>query len=500
MLMNLEIDHLTINGEKVPLPQLLGPLMAYSTNRHNRYEQLLEEFCNTSESWEDAYEKICRVTLRDTIMRHPFLALTLKEYQAQNSYAVSLDEKHSEHILNRFSYDLQALQEDPDRHKEYNVYQKPFIKVGIHFFCPVMFFSTNLWFYSFMQKAMQERGGSAYKPEIIAMEEHLKKLFADKGWYARTVSEKEAMQVRDVDVIADDGEHCILIQLKRTNLQLDPEGAYNESLLVDEGAAKQLNHGTEFLSGPNDIYKIKNPVSKWIVTTSFENINQEIDGCRKINYFELVHALDTGIKNIKELVNYIEKDSLLRSMCKQATNPSLQQDAKEFMGMLGLPIKEFEPKEYIKSVFALDEEASTKYHELFNYGLERDSAKDKPGAARALMNCINLEKKDGDAWWALANVFADTKDFVQSFACFEEALELLPNDPFVLRNYALALRDAGQLYLALSLLMDIHEKYPLFGHVGHIIEVQLRMFTEKGWLNNEHARELNERWKNLSPA
>ena len=67
--------------------------------------------------------------------------------------------------------------------------------------------------------------------------------------------------------------------------------------------------------------------------------------------------------------------------------------------------------------------------------------------------------EDYIVWNALGNIYADMENFSKSFDCFEKALEIIPDDPYIMREYALALRDSGNKEKAYEMRDKIVEKY-----------------------------------------
>jgi hypothetical protein len=94
-----------------------------------------------------------------------------------------------------------------------------------------------------------------------------------------------------------------MIQLKRTYFRTTLKDAFYESVQSDRKAAQQLNDGIDFLNTDSSIFQLKGEPVKWIVSTSFENVLTEIDGCLKVNYFELIWMLrNQEFDSLRELI------------------------------------------------------------------------------------------------------------------------------------------------------------------------------------------------------
>ncbi len=200
----------------------------------------------------------------------------------------------------------------------YDVWKKPFLKLGEILFCPTMFVANNDWFYGSAMTGLENLNynDAERNRTSAAMEIRLGNIFSSEKWKVKVINDKDANQIDgDVDVIVDDGDTVLLIQLKRTYLRLNSKDAYYESINVDRKVAQQLNDAQKYFTGDNDIYNLKSRVSiKWIVTTSYEGILSEIDGCVKVNYFDLLHVIrNVNTQKISDLMDYIMTDAIIEN-------------------------------------------------------------------------------------------------------------------------------------------------------------------------------------------
>jgi tetratricopeptide (TPR) repeat protein len=330
--------------------------------------------------------------------------------------------------------------------------------------------------------------------ETSEMEKQLGECFKIKNWKVKVITQEEANTINgDVDIIVEDDSDTLFVQLKRTFLRLNTEDIYNESILVDGPGRKQLVDAEAFLTIQNEIYNIKYPITKWLVSTSFENVNSEIDECRKINYFELINAISNPeTKTLKQLIEDLVQDKSIRALYNSVI--SAKEDA--VLGLIiedfGLPLASFELKEYKKAVFTLKKETSIRYKDVFDKAIDLDKNGNKEKAISLLEKCIAMDEKDAEAFGALANVYADVKNYSKAFYSFEAALRLLPNDPMITRNYALALIESGNFFQGISLQLQLLTLFPFLGDTNYEIKHNMILGVHNRKLNENEFKTLNK--------
>lgn len=466
LLLDLGINDFYYNDKSFSLSDILGPLITYSVNRNIRYEQSLEKHSKNAKNWFEAHMQMTMESFKQDVFKPSYLFLSEKEFQKLNQNAVGTAPDTSEAIINLFGYIPQSKESGRFDWK-YDVWDRPLLRIGDFIFCPIMFWGANAWFYSFIQRALLIRGQErSYSKEIPDLEKYLGSLFEKRKWKVKVVSSEEAHKVNgDVDLIVEDGELSLLIQLKRTYLRLNIKDSYAESKMIDKKAADQLSKAEVFFRNENPVYNLKQNLVKWIVSTSFEGVHNQIKNCRKINYFELVIALkNQPDQPLKEFIAHLEKDGHLRAIC-DAVIQNNDEETSEILRSLGLPLTSFEPKAYKLPIASGNHEATEKYNRLFNDGLEYDAKGEKNKAIEHFHKCTLICDSDAEAWSALANCLGDTKQYDQAFLCFEKALQILPDDPFITRNYAFALLENKKHFEGIMKLIELCEKYPLLGNL-----------------------------------
>ena len=463
LLDDLCINSFTADTQSLTAAEFLSPLITYSINRRVRYEEALMKHSASSSGWEETYWKVQFESIAEDIQKHPFVFTGREAYAQLNERALGISQAFSEQIIGEFGYDVPDAATDRFI-ASYDVWNNPFLRIGNSIFCPVLFFSSNGWFFSFAQHALLLRRKSReYNKEITQMEDHLGKQFQVKGWATKIITEGEAQQINgDADLIVEDETQVLLIQLKRTYLRLNLRDSYSEARMIDRKAADQLVKAEQYFRSRNRVYELKKPVTRWIVSTSLENIHTEIKGCRKINYFELLMALRSeGLASVGDLVRYMHSDKHLAALIDHAQGPDIPEEEAFVIRSLGLPIRMFEAKAYSQLFTSDDFTKTAAYAALYNEALEHCGKGEKNKAIELFHRCTTLNPFDAEPWGALANTLSDVRQFGQAFHCFEKTLLLLPGDPFTLRNYAFARMEAGQYFKGLMQLIGLYEKYPL---------------------------------------
>jgi hypothetical protein len=460
---DLKLNNLVFNGNKINHQNLFVPLITYSKNRNIRYEQGILKHFGTSKNWTEAFLRLSVDALRQQIEILPYFFMSKEEYINHNNISLShLPNDSSEDIINLFTYSDKSRKYFNRFNLGFNVWNKPFVEFGDILFCPMMFFANNDWFYGFAQAGIENMDTSAKlrKETSTEMELWLGEIIGKKNWSVKVVSDSEASKLAgDVDIIVSDNIDTLLIQLKRTKFRLDLREAYYESILSDRKGMQQLNDVEKYLSEDNDFYKITGEVQKWIVSNSYENVLERIDGCLKVNYFDLFFALNNPeITSLNHLFSHIEEDKVIKNWLELINQNNLPFEARLLFQESGLPMQLAEPNKFSQPIFARDKSLK-EYNSLYDKAISLAANKKFEKAIRLLTNCIKRNPNDFQAWGDLANYYAEISDFEFSFKCFEKVLSLIPNDPFTLRNYAIACRDSGNIEKSRELYYLLKKQY-----------------------------------------
>lgn len=486
ILSDLGIDKISfgkgIKNTNVPVYNIFEPLHGYSGNREDRYADGLVRIADRYENWYSAYFKLFCDSIRKDIKNEPYLLHTLEEYKQINEYVIEgRYDNPTDEIIRLFSFKRAQKRKDKkntirpfDRHNlEYNVWNRPFIKLGNHIFCPMSFFSCNTWYYSFPQAIMRND-----KEETTKMEEDFGERFKEKkGWDVKVIDQRTLdREIRyyggkgDVDIIVADNETVLFVQLKRTKFRLSQKAAYNEFIMVDKKAARQLNEIEKFFKTEEskNVFDIANrKFVKWIVTTSYENIGKNIDGCKKVNYFDIQHQLfNDEISKLSDLICRVENDEILKRTYKMLFSDDFDIDcSKVLSSMTELPISIF-PSE----------------HHRINLDLPVEQNSD-----------ILLRELHQKAFELI-----DLGAYEDSFSYFEKALKIRPNDPETTINYSEALFKIGRNFDGLIKLLELHGMFPLMEFLHEKISTKYDECLKKKLLRPEEFITITDKWNSLN--
>lgn len=317
-LQDLSIRNLIFKGRSVHFSKFLIGLMSFAINRKFRYVEPMRNSINQGANWLKAYTSNLQKANNEggSNSPMPYIYLTQNELVDIYKYAIpELEEAEIQDLINHFSYTLKCGGRFNPFEISYSVIESPFLKLGDYVFTPTSLFGTNEWFYSIAQRSLGVYANKFHMKERTytaeAMEFALGEKFKKHSWNVKVIAPQEASKIDgDIDLFINDGKSQLLIQLKRTKFKLDLASDYKDALETDLKASGQLNEAVDFLKmNPIDGLEILPNHEKWIVTTSFEGLHSVIDGCLKVNYFDLIWALKhIKFGSISELIEYINTD------------------------------------------------------------------------------------------------------------------------------------------------------------------------------------------------
>jgi hypothetical protein len=315
---DLQIRNLKFHGRATHFSKFLGGLITYSANRKKRYEEPMRNFTSKGISWNESLLQTMKEAQKDNVsnMPFPYVYESSEQLITLYKYAIpELTELEIQDLINHFSYSIHSGNTFNPFQLKYSVLETPFLRLGNYVISPTSLFATNDWFYSLGQMALSKYANKSHENErketAAIMEAELGEKFWEHGWNSKVISEQEASMIDgDIDVFVNDGNSQLLIQLKRTKFKLDLASDYKDSFETDLKASGQLNEAVRMLeSNPLPGMKILQNHEKWIVTTSFEGVLSRVDGCLKVNYFDLLWALrNIKFDSLAELKEYIESD------------------------------------------------------------------------------------------------------------------------------------------------------------------------------------------------
>lgn len=452
----------TINASKI-----ITPIFAFAYNRLLRYKYDLDEIKNNnshfSKSWKIAFSWLNLQSTRKGVAQMPFVYMTLKEYEDANKRAnPDFDYRITKILIESFS-EVINNEETFDRFDtKYDVFAKPFLRFKDHIFCSVQFFTSFSYMFVYVNALIHNNGRKTAK-KIEAYLEELLKAHGLNVFMPSKADEKKMEEKGDADIILYNNNQVLLMQLKRTYLRLNPKDVYNEYLQTDLGGANQLNKAEAFFKTENDVFEVKDrKVTKWIVSSSLENVNRTIEGCLKVNYIDIVCFLlnNEGMtfKTLEDFIGFYSGDYMIKSYIDSISESYAIQEIDKCR----IPFIDF------------NVEKANKYRHFLSKGLELNKKGENKQSIVAFQKCLYYESEDVGVHGAIANVYADMRNYEKAFFHFEKALELLPNDPFIMRNYIGTLVESGNFIKAKELTKILVEKYPLLKDVQELVKHILR--------------------------
>lgn len=472
-----------INDEEtLPVDKIIAPIFAFAYNKYIRYDKQIKALKNNplvSESWLKGYAYL--VMDNPTIEIMPFIYMSKQEYYELNGNEMNnVSKKITHHIINLFSATIG--EETFNRFKvTYSVFSTPFIVLGDYMFSPVSFFTAFSSIYTNINSLLNYKAGKTGKAVEIELCNTLKK----HKFNAIRTDELNKTMDGDADLIIHDEAIVLLIQVKRTKLRLNFKTQYDEYINVDSHAANQLNEAEAFLKGKNKVFKIGNrKVKKWIVSNSFEKTNTYINGCLKVNYLELIMFLSNTegmtFKTLQDFIAFNEADAYYKTTVKATAV------FKEYFELE-------EISKYVYPVFNFKSNKANIYRHYHNKGLKLNREGNHKAAIKAFNCALQLEENDIEVHGAIANVYADIKDTKNAIIHFEKALQLLPDDPFISRNYIGLIFENGETFKALNLSLELMKVYPLIDELEEQFD---KMFYVTSTFNLVSKKEI-EKIKNL---
>jgi len=304
------------------------------------------------------------------------------------------------------------------------------------------------------------------------MENELVKICRQKGW-VKSISDAELsgkpnekhLPKGDIDLYIQDETAQILVQFKRNRISLQTEVIQSEKDYKDEDAAEQLLKAENYLKEnpgfciEKDGYKyaqLQTNYKKWVVSTSHEWIGNLNDGVRKVNYFELIHIIQSGfyeINKVNDLINIIENDTLLKQHLK--ADPVLLIDPNEHIvnpNFLEInKIKEadtaFQKNEFEKAIEIL---VAVLKNEPENVSAICTMAK---VYYKDLKYISDLIKKDDLNYEQIKVLYKKAEEYI------DKALNYIPTDPYLNLWKGHLLTKKGEILNGLKLLKENAQKF-----------------------------------------
>lgn len=261
----------------------------------------------------------------------PYGLHTQESFDELMNYALQPEEQDFSHYLKRLSFEVRENFEF-DRFKPfaYDVYKKPFIKLGENtYFSPMIFFAGIDWTIQALANELDYLNSDSNKPsrkqeqreQSKFLEEVLFKAIREEIKTITKVGSEEDLRKAlgkhngDIDLFFEDKNTTLLVQVKGSKLRLDQETACCERDQSEQKAYEQIRKAEAYL--PNTEFKPQGKIVRWVVSTSFEGINRkpnDDNGINKVNYFELLAILRSKhLSSLDDLIEAVSSDYILNN-------------------------------------------------------------------------------------------------------------------------------------------------------------------------------------------
>jgi tetratricopeptide (TPR) repeat protein len=480
LLLELGIDEIK-SVKTYSAAQVLSAILPFSANRSIRYQQALELALDQgAKKWGDAYKLIPNPWLGFL----PYFDETIQSIcqisMENHPEGIQLDQRDYQNIFELFTHKAKAGQ-GFDRFKiSYDVWLRPLIRIGDLLFCPIAFLSTNHWFYAFSQLSLtQDKSKGRVSSETQKMERLLQGAAKSKWEFEELNPEGKG----DADLVIRDGKHTLLIQMKRTYFRLDSRATYFENLVQDQKAADQLNAVEKRLIDCGTETKSQ-IAGKWIVSNSFEGIGTNLDGCRKVNHFELLKLInDPAVKTLEDLLEAVVQEKVLAAYCGE------------------FPIDQEAIGKYIQQVHCFDPQQTEEYIKDFDAAVKFTNEKAYELALPRLKSCLERWPNDGEAHFVLADAYVGVFEAMgrRDFDILDLAIEhyllassILQNDVRILRHLFLALLDRGAFFDGIKLAKQLIRDFPFYDDIQAIYDRAYHEAIRKGLLRADQISQLSK--------
>lgn len=464
----LKLETFKIKNKPFDIEKVIKPIYAFAYNRYIRYYKNIRGIKRTypkkASSWIIA--QAINVLNNKNTLQVPYVYLSEQEYHDLNLKS-NVEIEVSKAILNLFTY--QVNKKEFNRFNvNYDINAHPFIKIGTHIFSPALFFTNFVGLFNYINIILQNNNrSSASKIESL-----LSDIIKIHNFNVFIPTKKDVNQIDgDADIIIHDKETVLLLQLKRTKLRLNLKKQYEEYLSVDLKASNQLNKAEKFLKKQNSIFEIGNrKVKKWIVSNSFEKTNTTINNCLKVNYLDLVNFLmnEHGMtfKTLFDFISFNEQDVYFNSLAQEFQLPEILYKLEEM-------------NNYITPLHSFDDKKMMQYSKDFSRGLDLYKKKKYNESIKNLNKCLKKEQNDPLVYEAIASCYVAKNNLAKAKRYFEKALVIMPNDPFISRNYYSLLFETGEINKSLNGYIDLIIKYPLIKELKGVFITLLHILETK---------------------
>ncbi len=311
----------SFKSENVDLFNVITALSGLSMNRGIRYElRILNDIIQGFKPSE-SFSKLYHDFKVNGIINEPLFFIHIDDFKNSIRKVWQISDIEFNYVINQFGYKL-SLKKNQDWFKvNYDVFIQPFLIIDDFVLCPTMFIANNEFYYSFVQNQLTiNKGKEDVNTESKNLEKEILRAFNRRGLFAQLLKGSN-FYAGDADLLIKDKTNILLIQVKRTYLRVNLPDMYWENRIVSEHGREQLIKIINDKKFRLDYKLDEFIVTPWLVTTSFEGINRNDGKIKKINYLELLNALNNpGIKNLQDLIQSVESDENIKLWLRSVEN------------------------------------------------------------------------------------------------------------------------------------------------------------------------------------
>lgn len=318
----------------------------------------------------------------------------------------------------------------------YSYNLKPFVEIGDVVFCPSSILSKYDSVYGFVnafninvtneQNDVQRRRSHKLEEQLYKRLQNVK---------CETIplydKKKEPNGNGDVDILLKDTNDVLLIQIKKQNFSDDSIKRCADRIRLDEKAAQQLN---DFECTHPEICGNKH-VTKLIVS-SFDDCGTVIDGCYKVSYVELLFLYDIlgrlykldMYESLSQFIEVVLSEKPIRIFIE-----NLKHNPTSFLWKeLGKTLPIVNPRFYDRIISSGKDFSEQK--EDLKFALDISTGNERLKNINTIRDLLDEYPDDYMLWDLLRAYLMSIKDFSGAERCIKKILEILPEEPCIMRT------------------------------------------------------------------
>ncbi|MBR5983925.1 MAG: hypothetical protein IK025_09455 [Bacteroidales bacterium] len=406
------------SGKMLPYEDLFAPIRHISIGQRLPYVKLI-----------DCLPKGCDMKQMYEIMvksegHWPLYVLDKKKYESM---------VHFDHWADFEDFcDVFAYNAVDGGSYSYNL--KPFVKIGDIVLCPSSILSKYDSVYGFVNAFninVTNEQNDKQRMRSHKLEEQLyKRLQKVKCETIPLYDENDTKG--DVDILSLGTNDVLLVQIKKQNFTGDSIKRYADRIRLDEKAAQQLN---DFERAHPEICGNNKCVTKLIVS-SFDDCGTVIDGCYKVSYVELFFLYDflcrlyklDMYESLSQFIKVVLSEKPIRIFIE-----NLKHNPTSFLWKeLGKTLPIVNPRFYDRIISSGKDYSEQK--EDLKFALDISTGNERLKNINAIRDLLDEYPDDYMLWDLLRAYLMSIEDFSGAERCIKKILEILPDEPCIMRT------------------------------------------------------------------